>query len=163
MRKITTIFTIVAIIAVGIFLWTNIQVVINRPIVEGIARQNNVSPSLILAIIKVESNFRADAVSHKGAIGMMQIMPDTAAMISQRAGIENKPYDALVNIQMGTWYMGQYLLPKYKGDEKRALAAYNAGEGNVDSWANGEIRFAETASYVKKVAWWKAVYSFFVP
>ncbi|MCL2740235.1 MAG: lytic transglycosylase domain-containing protein [Oscillospiraceae bacterium] len=136
--------------------------VINAPIVRGVAEQNNVSPSLILAMIKVESNYKADAVSHKGAIGMMQLMPDTSAWISEKTGIANNPYDAFSNIQMGAWYMGQYLLPKYNGNVERALAAYNAGEGNVAGWADGEIRFAETQNYVKRVKWWKQVYDFFL-
>ena len=161
MRKITTVFTIIAILAVGIFLFTNIQVVIYKPIVEGIAQQNGVSPSLIMAIIKVESDFKADAVSHKGAQGLMQIMPDTASWISEKTGLSDNAYDALSNIEMGSWYI-KYLLDKYNGDETKALAAYNAGHGNVDKWDEGEIRFAETQGYVKKVKWWKGVYDFFL-
>jgi len=161
MRKITTVFTLIAIVCVGIFLFTNIQVVINAPIVRGIAEQNNVSPSLVLAIIKVESNFKEDAVSHKGAMGLMQIMPDTASWISEKTGLSNNAYDAMNNIEMGSWYI-KYLLDKYNGDETKALAAYNAGHGNVDSWDEGEIRFPETQGYVKKVQWWKGIYNFFI-
>ena len=161
MRKIATILTIICLIVVGIFLVSNWKVLTYEPIVKLYAEQNNVSPSLILAMIKAESNFNSGAVSSAGAVGLMQIMPDTATWISSKTGIDNAPQDALTNIAMGTWYMGSFLLPKYNGDEDKALMAYNAGHGNVDSWDDGTIPFPETDAYVKKVKWWEGIFGIY--
>jgi len=125
------------------------------------AQQNNVSPSLIMAMIKVESNFNRSAVSSAGAIGLMQIMPDTATWISAKTGINDNPYDMTTNLAMGTWYMGQFLLPRYNGNQEQALAAYNAGHGNADNWTDGTIPFPETDAYVKKVDWWQNIFNIY--
>ncbi|TCJ19484.1 lytic transglycosylase domain-containing protein [Rubrobacter taiwanensis] len=117
-----------------------------------------VDPALIAGIIYVESRFNPEAVSPRGAYGMMQIMPDTAVFISERSGIGGDFRDPHVNIRMGTWYY-TYLERKYQGDERLVLAAYNAGEGRVDAWLRREgfdierdIPYIETRNYVEDVA-----------
>ena len=110
---------------------------------------------LIASVIRAESRFRPDAVSSKGAIGLMQIMPQTAKFIA--AELELTDYDVSdpqTNIIMGTFYL-RYLLDKFL-DVKTALAAYNAGEGRVVTWLNGAERlettpFRETNEYIERV------------
>lgn len=108
------------------------------------SRKHGVNPSLITAIIEAESNFRPDAVSPKGAIGLMQIMPGTAIRFNV-----NDPFDPHQNIDGGTRYM-RYLLSLFRGNMPLALAAYNAGENTVKKY--GAIPpYKETTSYVRKV------------
>ena len=113
-------------------------------IFEEAASRFGVDANLLKAIGKAESAFNASAVSQAGAIGVMQLMPATAAAL----GVSN-PYDARENIMGGASYIAD-LLKKYGGDVKLALAAYNAGSGNVDKYG-GIPPFKETQSYVKKV------------
>ena len=103
-----------------------------------------VSVNLLTSIARVESNFRSDAVSSAGAVGIMQLMPATAASL----GVTNS-YDARENIMGGAKLISQ-LLSKYNGNTSLALAAYNAGSGNVDKYG-GIPPFTETQNYVKKV------------
>ncbi len=103
-----------------------------------------VSTDLLKAMAKAESNFNPSAVSSAGAIGIMQLMPATAASL----GVSNA-YDARENIMGGAKYISQ-LLEKYNGDTSLALAAYNAGSGNVDKYG-GIPPFTETQNYVSKI------------
>lgn len=120
-------------------------------------------PYLVAAIIHVESGGDPEAVSHAGAVGLMQIMPKTGEWIAEKLELndysEEQLYLPSTNIRMGCWYMN-YLIEKY-GVLDHALAAYNAGPGNVDKWLdnseyseNGRlvnIPFEETANYLVKV------------
>jgi soluble lytic murein transglycosylase-like protein len=107
------------------------------------ARRNDLPPELVAAMVHTESDFRAGLVSHKSAQGLMQIVPSTAALL----GVDD-PFDPAKNIAAGTKYF-RYLLDRFD-DENIALAAYNAGEGNVARFG-GVPPFAETRSYISKV------------
>jgi peptidoglycan lytic transglycosylase len=126
------------------------------------AREHGLDPSLVAAVIYQESKFRSDAKSSSGAIGLMQITPATAQGIAIRthgsAFHTNDLYNPEINIRYGAWYL-KNLFEKY-GSEQLVLAAYNAGQGNVDRWrANGQpIQFAETRAYVKRVEQLKTIY-----
>jgi len=107
------------------------------------ARKNDLSPELVAAMVHTESDFRASLVSHKSAQGLMQIVPDTARLL----GIAN-PFDPQENIAAGTRYF-RYLLDRFD-NETIALAAYNAGEGNVERFG-GIPPFEETRAYIDRV------------
>jgi soluble lytic murein transglycosylase len=126
------------------------------------ARENRLDPALLAAVIYQESKFDAGAESKSGALGLMQLTPATAHGIALRTGGSRFRTDDLfnpeINIRYGAWYLAN-LFRKY-GDERLVLAAYNAGQGNVDRWRadGGEIRFAETREYVKRVEHLERVY-----
>jgi soluble lytic murein transglycosylase len=132
-------------------------------IVRGHAKNYGLDPALVAAVIYQESKFKADAKSESGAIGLMQLKPETAEGIAIRTGgtrfRTSDLYDPEINVRYGSWYL-RHLLDKY-GDEKTALAAYNAGQRNVDEWrAEGKgIQFAETRAYVDRVEHLKHVYA----
>ena len=127
------------------------------------ANEYNVDEYLIYAIIKAESNFNPNAQSHRGAKGLMQLMYSTAEDISKRIGIELNGDNILepdININLGTKYISM-LIQKYN-NINLALAAYNAGSGNVDGWiekgtlkSDGSdienVPFTETNNYVRKI------------
>jgi len=133
-----------------------------QQIVRGHARNYELDPALLAAVIYQESKFKADARSTSGAIGLMQLLPDTAKGIALHTGgsrftVEDL-YNPEINVRYGAWYL-HHLLLKY-GDEQDALAAYNAGQDNVDRWtAEGRgIAFAETRHYVKSVEHLRTLY-----
>jgi len=131
-------------------------------IVRGHAKNYNLDPALLAAVIYQQSKFRADAKSGSGAIGLMQLRPETAEGIAIRTGGTgfqvSDLYNPEINVRYGSWYL-RHLLDKYD-EEKTALAAYNAGQRNVDEWrAEGKgIQFAETRHYVDRVEELKEVY-----
>jgi len=120
-----------------------------RPLVESISRSNGVDPNLIDAMIRTESNYNAWAVSPKGAIGLMQLIPETG----RRFGVQNF-FDPQQNIEGGVRYI-KYLLEMFGGNVDLSLAAYNAGENLVARL--GKIPpYPETRNYVRKI---RAVYT----
>jgi soluble lytic murein transglycosylase len=125
-------------------------------IVEGHARNYDLDPALLAAVIYQESKFDADARSQSGAIGLMQLMPRTAKGIALRTGGQrfrlDDLYDPEINVRYGSWYL-RHLLDKY-GTLEQALAAYNGGQGNVDRG----IRYPETRDYVDHVLELREVY-----
>ena len=124
-------------------------------IIDGHAANYRLDPALLAAVIYQESKFRADAKSTSGAIGLMQLLPDTAQGIADRTGgsrfVVDDLYNPELNVRYGAWYL-RHLLDKYDS-EQLALAAYNAGQTNVDEWRRLGIgiQFPETRAYVDKV------------
>jgi soluble lytic murein transglycosylase-like protein len=111
---------------------------------EDASRRHGLEPALVLAVVAVESGFRPEAVSPKGAQGLMQLMPRTAAAL----GVQD-PLDPEQNLDAGVRHL-EALLKLYGGDLRRALAAYNAGEGAVERHG-GVPPYRETRAYVKRV------------
>ena len=131
-------------------------------IVRGHARNYRLDPALLAGVIYAESKFDANARSSSGAIGLMQLLPDTAKGIAVHTGGSRFRVSDLddpeINVRYGSWYL-RHLLDRYR-DEGTALAAYNAGQDNVDRWrADGKgIAFGETRHYVKRVEHLKTLY-----
>jgi soluble lytic murein transglycosylase len=132
-------------------------------IIVGHARNYELDAALVAAVIYRESKFDVDARSRSGAIGLMQVLPDTARGIAINTGgsrfrVEDL-YDPEINVRYGSFYLRR-LLRKY-GEERLALAAYNAGQANVDRWlSRGEgIGFPETREYVDDVLATRDVYA----
>ena len=148
-----------------------------RSTVESYSARWKVDKFLAISVIKVESNFSEAAHSRSGAVGLMQLMPDTAAWIAYQLGeapeeaaddIKNLR-DPETNIRYGTWYLAE-LRDEFKGNDVLALAAYNAGRGNVHEWIKenhwnenfsdaDKIPYAETRDYVKRVLHCREKYS----
>jgi len=140
------------------------------------AIKNEVDPFLTAAVIRTESKFLPHARSVKGAVGLMQMMPETARWVADQSKYDGF-YDGLlddpeVNICLGTWYLAS-LKKEFKGNEVLMLAAYNGGRGNVKHWMSqygwqddfqqiDQIPFRETREYVQKVLdarqWYKLMY-----
>lgn len=122
-------------------------------------------PAFVAGVIYTESRFDPEARSHQGAYGLMQLLPQTANFISNRSGIAGDYRNPRVNVRLGTWYLS-YLEGRYDGHERLMLAAYNSGEGRVNSWIAEEgfdieqdIPYEETRSYVESVLEAREVYT----
>ena len=171
MRRFVGGFAVVAVVLVGfayvqaaepgwwIRLWYPLKY---ETIIRGHARNYRLDPALLAAVIYQESKFRANVESRSGAIGLMQLLPETAKGIALHTGGTrfrvSDLYDPEINVRYGTWYL-RHLLDKY-ANERIALAAYNAGQRNVDRWrAQGRgIAFGETRHYVSRVEHLKTLY-----
>ncbi len=119
------------------------QLEVNAAIDKAAAR-HNVDANLVRALVKVESNFNPNAVSRKGAMGLMQLMPQTARQLNL-----TNPFNPEQNVDAGVRHLKQ-LLESYGGDVRLSLAAYNAGSGAV-ARSSGIPRYAETRNYVKRI------------
>jgi soluble lytic murein transglycosylase len=132
-------------------------------IVRGHAENYDLDAALLAAVIYRESKFDPEARSSEGALGLMQLLPDTAQGIALNTGGSRfrvaDLLDPEINVRYGSFYLRR-LLSKYE-DERMALAAYNAGQTNVDEWlaSGGEIRFPETRQYVDDVLAAREIYS----
>ncbi len=148
-----------------------------RTTVENYSARWKVDKFLAIAVMKVESNFSEAAHSQSGAVGLMQIMPETAAWIAYSLGEDSDEIAADIknlrdpdtNIRYGTWYLAE-LEDEFHGNDVLALAAYNAGRGNVREWMEqnhwsenfsdvDKIPYAETRDYVKRVLHCREKYS----
>ena len=131
-------------------------------IVRGHARNYDLDPAFLAAVIYAESKFDANARSSAGAVGLMQLQPATAKGIAKYTGgskfVLSDLDDPEINVRYGAWYL-HHLLQKYD-DERLALAAYNAGQDNVDRWraAHEGIQYSETRAYVDRVERLKDIY-----
>ena len=112
--------------------------------IEQAASRHNVDPNLVRALVKVESNFNPNAISRKGAMGLMQLMPQTARQLNL-----TNPFNPEQNIDAGVRHLKQ-LLESYGGDVRLSLAAYNAGSGAV-ARSRGIPHFPETQNYVRRI------------
>jgi branched-chain amino acid transport system ATP-binding protein len=145
--------------------------VYHRELIAEVAALNNLDPMLLTAVIRVESGFRTDAVSKKGAVGLMQVMPETAAWLREHKALtigSDDLFDPNVNVRVGAYYL-KYLCARFP-TEYAALVAYNAGPTNARRWLEegiwdgsyertGQIPFAETRSYVRKVVIMRNLYT----
>lgn len=145
--------------------WTLVYPIYYYPVIQREARTVHVDPFLVASLVRVESHFREDDISHAGAIGLMQLMPDTASWIAQRIGMKRYSRADLatpsVNVRLGSWYV-MYLIRTFHGNLPEAVAAYNAGPNRVRRWLrNGtwsgeemtinDIPVRETRHFVARV------------
>lgn len=144
--------------------WRTVYPLKYRDLIFENAERHNLDPYLLTAIIFVESKFDKNAVSHRGARGLMQVMPETGKWVASQLDIESfseeDMFDPELNIRIGSWYFAD-LMRQFENNTKTSLAAYNAGRGRVERWINeriwqpsdgiGGIPFAETREYVKRV------------
>lgn len=176
MEKIKKLILFLLVIALVFLIFFNVKDFVLKKIypkqydefVEQYAKEYNLNSNIVYAIIKNESNFDKDISSNKGAIGLMQIMQETGSEVANRINVETfNLLDAKTNIQIGTKYFSE-LYQKYN-NTNLALAAYNAGTGNVDKWiesgiikVSGEdienIPYKETNMYVRKVIQTEKIY-----
>lgn len=174
-KKKTIFIILIIVFIIGIIAIGNIPQKIQKIIytkeyteqVEKYSKEYNVDTNLVYAVIKAESNFKPNAKSNKNAIGLMQLMEDTAKDLVKRVDlkikeeeIKGKLYDVDININLGTKYLS-ILLERY-GNIEIAVTAYNAGIGTVDNWiekgiikSDGsnieKIPYKETNNYVRKI------------
>jgi soluble lytic murein transglycosylase len=128
------------------------------------ARERGLDPSLVAAVVYAESRFDPDARSDAGAVGLMQVLPGTGEFIARSTGGDDFVVSDLrkpdLNVRYGTWLLA-YLRDHYHGDMRLALAAYHAGQANVDEWLRDDrgIVFPETRAYVDEVERVRQVYA----
>ena len=139
-------------------------------IIEHYANKYDLPLELVYAIIRAESSFNRYAVSHAGASGLMQIMEPTGNWAAEQIGLLDFDYGRIfepeINIHIGSWYISR-LIRQFGGNLDTALAAYNAGSGNVSNWLNEQgstdhslehIPFGETRNYVSRVRLYQDIY-----
>jgi soluble lytic murein transglycosylase len=182
---------VLAVLVVGVGLWLQdglpralgerLYPVEYKAEIAAAAGRYDVDPYLVAAVVKAESGFEAGAVSSAGAVGLMQLMPDTADWIATRPDWEGRVEPVLTdpadNVALGTYYLA-YLLERFGNDEATALAAYNAGQGVVETWLNeasagsgedggpagsaalrpDDVPFPETRGFIERVMRFRDLY-----
>ena len=141
-----------------------------KSVVETCCREYSLDKYLVYAVIKTESNFKKDALSHKDAKGLMQVTDDTASWCIEKfnLSVSDDIYDERTNITVGCAYLS-YLMEHFSGEITSVIAAYNAGQGNVSKWLSDKrysddgktlkkIPYEETREYVKKVLKRREIY-----
>ena len=131
------------------------------------SRREAVDPMLVAAVIRTESGFRPTVVSKRGAVGLMQVMPDTAGWVVSKIHGPSRLTDPVDNVRSGTWYLA-YLLGRYHQNRILALAAYNSGPEVVDGWLRtgamtptsppSAIPYPATRAFVERVLWLTSLY-----
>ncbi len=167
LKTITASIFLIAILGHFIYKTSYVQKTFFYPLlyseqIKSAANKNKVEPWLVAALIKNESKFKAGAISDRGALGLMQIMPDTGQWIAKQINYpdfkEKLLLEPQINVSFGSWYISE-LQAQFK-DTAQAIAAYNAGRGQVEDWIKTgkwdgktieQIPFTETKLYVKKV------------
>jgi soluble lytic murein transglycosylase len=153
------------------FLWKMMYPIKYEEEVKEYSNKYEVDPYMLLAVIRVESNFDPSQQSRRGAIGLMQIMPDTAKWIVDHKNDSKEILDQLhipnINMDMGAWFL-KALHKEFKGNWVATLAAYNGGPGNVNKWMKegwepgpdtiNQIPFGETRHYVQRVLYYAKKY-----
>ncbi|MBU5311189.1 lytic transglycosylase domain-containing protein [Tissierella carlieri] len=172
-KIIIFIATIFLILTIGIILLTTNYPIGYKSMIVEYSKEYDLDPYLVASIINVESKYDKDAISQKGARGLMQISPSTGKWASEVLGIDNYSEDILfdpeTNIRIGTWYLDT-LFKEFDYNLELVLAAYNAGSGNVSKWLKDEkysndrtslsiIPFKETEDYLVRVNQNYKVYS----
>lgn len=165
-----TLFRLIVLVAIVVGLsspglWQTLNPLPYRPLLVAAADRASLSPYLVAAVVRVESKGDPRAISRRGAVGLMQLMPDTARWAAVRMGKPSPTHRDLVSPQfsldVGSWYLA-YLLKQYGNDPVLALAAYNAGQGTVGHWlATGawdgslaqvnRVPYPETREFVRLV------------
>ena len=161
MKKFLLLMTIVSMIGIK-YVYDFFPVKYYNEVLE-VSKFHKIDPIIVLAMIKVESNFRSDAVSRKGAVGLMQLMPTTSDWILEKRGYRPKDfnlYKAKDNIFVGTLYY-KYLSEKFNGDMEKIMAAYNGGSSRIKN--NAWKKIGETVGYVKKINWAIKAYEYKLP
>lgn len=179
LKRLRKIGTYLLVLAAGVLMmkWIVIPRVFSRPhrsFVEKYAKEYGLEESLVYGVMFVESRFDENAVSSKGARGLMQISAITgkwgAEVLKMEDFTEEDLFDAQTNIKIGCWYLA-VLNKQYENNQDTVIAAYNAGSGNVSRWLDDEnyssdgenlceIPFGETEKYVRKVNIVKKIYEF---
>ena len=168
-RKVIILSVVLAVLTVILFLvsdwfWIALSPVTHNALLQKYSKEYKLDPLLVASIIKSESAFNPIAVSEKGAMGLLQLMPATAEEMAHELNVDyvnvEDLYNPEINIHLGYYYMVK-LLKRYNGNLVFALAAYNAGTKNADEWiknykgdpdrAVGAIGFPETRKFVKEV------------
>ena len=169
-RIIPASLCIILIIAISFSVLRNLFPHHHIDTIEKYCKKYGVDTNLVLAIVKAESNFKKDVVSHAGAKGIMQLTDETFQFCAEKAELEtNNIFDIDTNLHAGVWYLS-YLIERYDRNILNAVAAYNAGMGNVDKWLDNpdcspdgkklsDIPFSETKRYTEKINRYIVIYN----
>lgn len=175
-RKLITILLVFLVFFGSIVLLYGIFPLKYTSLIRSVSEEAGVDPYLVTALIKAESNFKYDAVSQKGAKGLMQLTDETAFFCAEKIGIEIKEgdvYNPEVNIKLGVCYLKR-TLDLFNSDTRLAVAAYNAGEGRVREWL-ADVRYSEdgktlttvpyeeTKNHIEKIEFYQKMYRILYP